>query len=255
MRLPSLLKLLCAFVFITSCATKKEILYFQDSGNIPEEVVRQMTQIQVNDILNITVKTIDPEAAAPYNRTDAASGGNSNNTTMLKLQGYLVRPDGTITFPILGDFSVLNMTTKEAQEYIIKLLVDGGHLKKPTVIVRIVNAKFTVLGEVKKPGTYEYDEETLTLPQALGLAGDLSINGVREDIRIIREVDGVRTVAQVDMTKTDWFTSPYYNIKQNDVIVVNQNGPAVKRAGYIPSIGGLMGAVSFIITLILLIQS
>ncbi|MGJ5642443.1 polysaccharide biosynthesis/export family protein [Formosa sp. S-31] len=253
MRIQSALKLLFSFVLITSCATKKEILYFQDYENIPEDVIRNMTRIQVNDILNITVKTIDAEAAEPYNRSNRTSGGG-NNTGMMKLQGYLVRPDGRITFPILGDIHVSNKTTKELQELIHDLLVDGGHLKQPTVIVRIINAKFTVLGEVKSPGTKEFDEETLTLPQAIGIAGDLQMSGVRNDIMIIREVNGVRTVGHIDMTKTDWFTSPYYNIKQNDVIVVNPNGPKVKSAGYISNIGGLMGAISFIITLILLIQ-
>ncbi|CDF80617.1 polysaccharide export outer membrane protein, partial [Formosa agariphila KMM 3901] len=249
----SFLKIFFCVLLVSSCATRKEILYFQDYENIPKDVIINSPKIQINDILSITVKSLVAEAAEPYNRNNGA--GSGNNTDMMKLQGYLVSPSGEITFPILGKLQVINKTTKELEDYIRNILIDGGHLKDPTVIVRIVNAKFTVLGEVSSPGTYDYDEETITLPQALGLAGDLSINGVREDIMIIREVNQVRTVAHIDMTKTDWFTSPYYTIKQNDIIVVNQNGPAVKKAGYISNVGGLLGMVSFIITLVVLLKS
>ncbi|QDO93707.1 polysaccharide export protein [Formosa sediminum] len=254
MKLFKLLSIILAFLFITACATKKEILYFQDYENIPKDVIFNTTKIQVNDILNITVKSLVPEAAAPYNRI-GSSTGNSNNSGALKQLGYLVSTEGNITFPILGTLLVKNKTTKELETYIRKILIDKGHLKDPTVIVRIVNAKFTVLGEVGSPGTYDYDEETITLPQALGMAGDLSIYGMRENVMIIREVDQVRTVGHIDMTKTDWFNSPYYFIKQNDIIVVDQNGPAVKKAGYITNYTGLFGVVSFALTIILLLQN
>ncbi|WP_159022683.1 polysaccharide biosynthesis/export family protein [Formosa sp. L2A11] len=254
MKLFRLLGIFLAFLFITSCATKKEILYFQDYENIPQEVILNTTKIQINDILSISVKSLIAEAAEPYNRVSSTSG-SANNTSALKQQGYLVSSTGEITFPILGKLQVINKSTKELEDYIRQILIQGGHLKDPTIIVRIVNSKFTVLGAVGHAGTYDYDEETITLPQALGMAGDLSINGVREDVMIIREVDQVRTVAHIDMTKTDWFTSPYYTIKQNDVIVVNQNGPAVKKAGYITNYTGLFGVVSFALTLILLLKN
>ncbi|WP_299778200.1 polysaccharide biosynthesis/export family protein [uncultured Formosa sp.] len=253
MKLFRLLGVFLAFLFATSCATKKEILYFQDYENIPEEVILNTTKIQINDILSISVKSLVSEAAEPYNRSNTT--GSSNNSDMMKLQGYLVSSTGEITFPILGKLQVKNKSTKELEDYIRQILIEDGHLKDPTVIVRIVNAKFTVLGEVGSPGTYDYNEETITLPQALGMAGDLSINGVREDVMIIREVDQVRTVAHIDMTKTDWFTSPYYSIKQNDIIVVNQNGPGVKKAGYITSLTGVFSVVSFALTLILLLNN
>ncbi|MBP1839097.1 polysaccharide biosynthesis/export family protein [Formosa algae] len=253
MKLFRLLGVFLAFLFLNSCATKKEILYFQDYENIPQEVILNTTKIQINDILSVTVKSLVPEAAEPYNRTNSTNG--TNNTNAMKQQGYLVSFTGEITFPIIGDIMVKNKSPKELEDHIRELLIKGGHLKDPTIIVRIVNAKFTVLGAVGSAGTYDYDEETITLPQALGMAGDLSINGVREDIMIIREVDQVRTVGHIDMTKTDWFTSPFYNIKQNDIIVVNQNGPGVKKAGYITGLTGIFSAVSFALTLILLLTN
>ncbi|WP_066221423.1 polysaccharide biosynthesis/export family protein [Formosa haliotis] len=254
MKINWFLNMLVVMLLCNSCSTKKEILYFQDNENIPQEVVFNTTKIQVNDILDIKVSSLNPEAAIPYNRvtTNQNSGAGAN---MLKLQGYLVSNEGNITFPVLGTLNVLNKQTIELEEYIKNILVEGGHLKDPTVIVRIVNAKITILGEVSKPGTYDYDEETITLPQALGLAGDLTINGKRENIMIIREENQVRTVTHVDMTKTDWFTTPFYRIKQNDIIVVNPNGPKVKSAGYINNVGSLLGMVSFVITLVLLIKS
>ncbi|WP_434037660.1 polysaccharide biosynthesis/export family protein [Formosa sp. 4Alg 33] len=254
MKLFRLVGLILFFCIINSCSTRKEILYFQDYENIPKDVINSSPKIQINDILSINVNSLIPEAAVPYNR-DVSSGGGSQITVPLKSIGYLVSSDGSITFPILGSIVATGKTTKELESDIRKILIDEGHLKNPTVIVSIINSKITVLGEVGKPGTITFEEETITLPQALGLAGDLTINGVREDVIIIREVDGVRTVGHVDMTKTDWFTSPFYTLRQNDVILVNPNGPAVKQAGYITSIGGLFGLVSFIITLVLLIKS
>ncbi|MFB9054521.1 polysaccharide biosynthesis/export family protein [Formosa undariae] len=238
---------------LNSCSTKKEILYFQDYENIPKDVINISPEIQINDILTINVNSLIPEAATPYNRN--VTTGRSQVAVSLKSMGYLVSSDGTITFPILGSIVATNKTTKELESYITRILVDEGHLKDPTVIVSIINAKITVLGEVGNPGTITFEEETITLPQALGLAGDLTYNGVREDIIIIREVNGVRTVGHVDMTKTDWFTSPFYTVKQNDIILVNPNGPAVKKAGYITNIAGVFGVVSFILTLVLLLKS
>src|SRR5690606_2279949 len=159
----------------------------------------------------------------------------------------------TIKFPVLGKIDVSGKTTTQLEEYLKQLLEDGGHLKNPVVIVRIVNSKVTVLGAVGSPGTYSFTEQNITLPQALGYAGDLNIKGVRHDILIIREENGVRSVGHIDMTQTNWFDSPYYWIKQNDVIVVDPNGPMVKSSGYITNIAGLLGVFSIILSTILLI--
>ncbi|MHA7943032.1 polysaccharide biosynthesis/export family protein [Formosa sp. 3Alg 14/1] len=256
MKLFRLLGLISFLVILNSCSTKKEILYFQDYENIPKDVINFSPQIQINDILSINVNSLIAEAAIPYNRNISSQGGaGSQEARPLKSIGYLVSSDGTITFPILGSITATGKTTKELESDITKILVNEGHLKNPTVIVSVINAKITVLGEVGSPGTITFEEETVTLPQAIGMAGDLTINGVREDILIIREVDGVRTVGHVDMTKTDWFTSEFYNLRQNDIILVNPNGPAVKQAGYITNIAGVFGVVSFILTLVLLIKS
>lgn len=212
--------------------------------------------IQVNDILKIDVGSLVPEAAIPYNRLSAAgAGGGSNGLSLMRLEGYLVSIDQTISFPILGEISVANKSIIELESELISRLVSGGHLINPTVHVRLLNAKVTILGEVNSPGVYSFTENNITLLQALGLAGDLSINGKREDVVLIRELDGVRTVAHFDLTQSDWLESPYYMLKTNDVLLVRQNETRIKSAGYIPSLGALLGVVGFTITTILLIQN
>ncbi|WP_053990057.1 polysaccharide biosynthesis/export family protein [Mangrovimonas sp. TPBH4] len=250
-----LLKGIILCLLISSCATKRQVLYFQDVDEVTKSLEYPNSTIQVNDLLKINVSALDPVAAEPYNkRTNTGMQSGGGNSNQVNMDAYLVSTEYTILFPILGYIDVRDKTTTELEKYITRLLVEGGHLKSPTVSVRIVNGKFTVLGEVGSPGIYSFNEQSITLTQALGMAGDLTIKGVREDIVVIREVSGVREVAHIDMTTTSWFNSPYYYIKQNDVIVVDQNYSAVKRAGIIGDLGALLGIVSFSISLALLLS-
>jgi polysaccharide export outer membrane protein len=241
-------------VLLSSCATKKEILYLQDidqRNNAP--VLYTESEIQPNDLLSIMVVTVNPETAQPYNLQNNNQGGGGGGGQMLQLQGYLVAPDYTINFPILGQLSVANMTTRQLADDIKARLETGGHLINPTVNVRLMNGKITVLGAVRSPGTINFTEQNITLLQAIGLAGDLSINGVREDVVLIRDEKGVQQITHIDLTKSDWMNGPYYFVRPNDVIIVNQNGPEVKRAGYIPNLGALLGFISAGITLTFLL--
>jgi len=249
-------KLLLYFVvasFLTSCATKKDILYFQDVQlDSKSSVYYTVPKIQVNDILSISVSALNVEATSVFNpqlsNNSAGQGGEQ-----LKLRGYLVSAEGAITFPILGKIQVVGKTPIEAEELIKDTLISSGQLVNPVVSVRVVNGKITILGDISSPGTYSYLEQNITLLQALGMAGDLSLSAKRHDILIIREEDGVRTYGHIDMTKTDWFNSPYYYIKQNDIIYINPNGPKIKSAGYITNITGLISLGFTAFTLIVLL--
>jgi len=252
------MKKIISFAFLLlvliSCTTKKDILYFQDIKDKPQtEVIYTQNKIQVNDILTITVSAINSDSALPFNSKfyNVASTNNSENS--MKLNGYLVTNKGDISFPVLGNIQVLGKTTNEIEDLIEKILIDQGQLSNPTVIVRLTNAKITILGDIGNPGTYPYYEQNLTLLQALGYAGDLSIFGKRNDILIIREQDGKRTYGHIDMRKTDWFDSEYYYIKQNDIIYVNPNGPKIKSAGYITNLQGLLGLFIAGLTITLLL--
>lgn len=243
------------FLMISSCVTKKEILYLQDVDEYNKTALNyQDITIQPNDILKISVSALIPETAIPYNKT--APGQNQQNSLeVMKLEGYLVSFDRTITFPVLGLISVEEKTTTALEEYIKKRLNEEGHLLNPSVTIRILNAKVTVLGEVNQPGTYNFTEESITVLQALGYAGDLTIRGVREDVLIIREVDGVRNISHLDLTSANWLESPYYYVKQNDVIIVNPNNPKVKTAGFIGDIGALLALTTVILSSIILITN
>ncbi len=116
-----------------------------------------------------------------------------------------------------------------------------------------MNAKITILGEVGSPGTYDFYEENITILQAIGNAGDLTINGKRDDILLIRETDGIYTTARLDLTSAELLNSPYYYLKSNDVIMVNPNGPKVKSAGYIGNLGSLIGVASILLSTVILI--
>jgi polysaccharide export outer membrane protein len=245
--------LLIASLFIQSCASKKDILYYQNIQSNSQDNISYLTnKVQVNDILYIKVAALIAESAEPFNIQMSALG--NINIETYKIQGYLVSQKGTITFPILGDIKVADKSTEEIQDLISKMLNDNGYIKDATVSVRIINSKVTVLGEVKVPGTYSFDEQNISLNQAIGFAGDLTINGVRKDVLLIREINGTRTYVRLDLTSSDWFTGPYYYVKQNDVIIVNPNGPKVLTSGYLNNIGSIVGLLSFFVTVLLLLK-
>ncbi len=240
---------------LTSCASKKDLLYVQDAvENSTAEINYQTITIQPNDILKIDVETLIPEASRAYNQGSVGQNGLIPNLLILQLEGYLVTNEGTINFPSLGEISVINLTIHEVREKIKDELIKGGHLKNPRVFVRIVNTKITVLGEVTNPGTFAYTEQNLNFFQALGYAGDLTIKGKRDDIILMREVDGSRQITHVDITNTDFMQSEFYFLKPNDVIIVNPNKPRVTSSGYISDIAVLLSVASVVLSSIILLS-
>tara|TARA_R110000787_G_scaffold59922_3_gene135813 strand:- start:7010 stop:7774 length:765 start_codon:yes stop_codon:yes gene_type:complete len=246
---------LLLLVFLQSCKSKKEVLYMQDINAFNNTELKYTNpSLQPNDILKITVGALVPETAIPYNRINQ-SMAQTNTLEMMQLEGYLVSLDQTITFPILGAISVANKTIVQLETDLINRLESGGHLVNPSVNIRLLNAKVTILGEVKMPGTYTFTENNINLLQAFGLAGDLTINGERNDVVLIREIDGVRTIAHFDLTKSDWLESPYYLIKPNDVIMVNPNGSKVKSAGFFGNASSFVAIASLVLSTIILINT
>jgi polysaccharide export outer membrane protein len=240
-------------IVMMSCASKKDILYLQDADeNTQTKIIYQTPTIQPNDILKISVETLVPEAAVPYNR-GSGSGAIQNSIELLKLEGYLVSDESTINFPNIGKIEVANLTTEEVEMKIKRVLEDGGYLKNPAVTVRVINAKVTVLGEVNSPGTFTFTEQNITILQALGYAGDLTINGKRDDIIITRDVNGSRIISHIDLTSTNFMTSEFYFLKPNDNIIVNPNAPKVKQSGFIGNVGTALTVVSLALTVTLLL--
>lgn len=248
-----ILLLLTALLLLSSCASKKDILYLQDiDTNGVGAIAYQSATIQPNDILKITIESLSPEAALPYNKT-VTQEQRSANLQIMQLDGYVVSLNNNIVFPVLGSISTANKTTEELEGFIRHKLTSEGHLSDARVNVRLINAKVTILGEVNSPGTYNYTEQNMTLLQALGFAGDLTINGERKDILMTREVDGVRKVTHIDLTSAEFMNSEYYFIKPNDLIVVNPNNPKVKSSGFIGNVGTVATVISLVLSITILL--
>jgi polysaccharide export outer membrane protein len=208
---------------------------------------------QENDILKIDVTSLEMKASIPYNK--GVSGNMMmNSPDLMQLNGYLVSKNKTITFPVLGEISVDGKTTTDLENYLKQRLESEGHLLKPNVSVRLLNAKITILGEVRMPGTYTFTENNISLLQALGLAGDLTIDGNRQDIILIRVADGKRITTKLDLTSASWLNSSYQNIQPNDVIIVNPNSKKVKSAGLIGNISTVLSIASILLSTIILIR-
>lgn len=244
----------CLFIIFSSCASKKDLIYFQDADAHNQKLINYTTnKIQYNDILNIQITSRNPEAVIPYN-FDNTNFGRSNLIETLKFQGYLVSSDGTILFPTIGPIKVIGKTTRELEIHISKILEEGGHVKDALVNIKILNSKVTVLGEVTRPGTFTITEENITFLQALGYAGDLKINADRKNLLLIRDIDGVQVIEHIDLTKADLLSSSAYFMKQNDVIVVSPNNSKIKSSGYVGNIGTIVTISSIVLSTVILLS-
>ena len=237
-----------------SCSSKKDILYFQNNEKSTFDGKLLDQKIEENDILSVRINSKDIETSKIYNIDLTEAIDKTQQPQVLKYLGYLVNDLGEIKLPVLGTIKVSKMSIHELELFLTKRLVEEDHLTDPTVIVRVMNSKVTVLGEVKNPGTYNFDEKNLSLLQAIGLAGDLTINGKRNDVLLIRQENNVKTITHIDLTSTNWFESKNYYIKQNDVIVVNPNNAKIKSAGVIGNAGTFISLISLLLTGILLIK-
>ena len=206
----SLTFLVC--LFFESCVSKKQVLYVQDlNAKDVSEITFLQNTFQENDILKIDVTSLESKASIPYNK-NSSQGNVGNSLDLMQLNGYLVSSDKTINFPVLGEISVAGKTTETLENDLQIRLELEGHLIDPNVSVRLLNAKVTVLGEVNAPGIYTFTENNISFLQAMGLAGDLTIDGNRKDILLIRESDGQRTTTKLDITSASFLTSTYQNI-------------------------------------------
>lgn len=237
-----------------SCSSRKQISYIKDVPDSIESIINSKfykSIIQVGDVLKIEVQSVLPEAAIPYNKISSESV--SQNLQVLQLQGYLVKKDLSINFPVLGRIDVEGMTTDSLEKLISQKLNNEGHLVSPNVKIRKLNSKFTVLGEVRNPGTFSFLDEKLNVFQAIGYAGDLTIEAKRKDITIVRELNGVRIVKKINLNDSQLLDKPFYYIKNNDVILVEPNYSKVKSAGFIGSPQSIASISSLLLSITLLI--
>jgi len=203
----------------TSCVNQQKALYFagQRDGSFTTPAAPRLV-IQTNDLLSISVSSLNPEASAIFNQPNNASAGATATTTTAT--GYLVDGDGNIQFPFLGSIKAAGLTKDELKNKITKDLVDKKLLVDPIIGVRFLNFKVTVLGEVAHPTVITVPSEKITLLEALGLAGDLTIYAQRDNVLVIREEDGKKITHRLNLNSTELFNSPYYYLKSNDVVYV-----------------------------------
>lgn len=221
---------ICLLIFLiisfTSCVNIKKATSFH---NIPDSEFMMSDEslepiVKENDLLSISVTSLNPEATEVFNASNLSVTQTSTATgTTSQASGYLVDQEGFIRFPILGKIKAAGKSKQQLREEITGELVERKLLLEPIVDIRYLNYRVSVLGEVKNPSVVTIPSERVTLLEALGLAGDLTVYANRDNILLVREEDNVRKLVRLDLTSDEIFTSPYYNLKSNDIIYVEAN--------------------------------
>ena len=232
-----------------SCASPKKYVYFNQSELKSQAVNNFNPTLKTGDLLMINVYSSNIETSEPFNlplgNTNVRAGYANG---IAATSGYLINQNGDIDFPLLGKINLLNLSTIEASE-LIKSKLDS-YLSNPIVNIQIQNFKVTILGEVRNPGTFQIPNERITITEALGLAGDLTINGVRSNIILIRDNNGVKKEITLDITSKEILNSEYYYLSQNDVIYVTPNQAKINSSTMSSSYGMFISIASLLITTI-----
>jgi polysaccharide export outer membrane protein len=212
-----------------SCSSTKNVAYFQnsDSINLDSSKVLYDARIMPKDVLTITVSTTDADAAIPFNMTvpTPMTQGQRSSYSQALLQSYLVDNEGNVDFPIVGNLHVGGLTKSEAEKMIKAKIKPYMNAKEnPIVTVRMTNYKISVIGEVSHPGMYTVGNEKISILEALALAGDLTIYGMRNNVKLIREdATGKKSIHELNLNDANLINSPYYYLQQNDVVMVTPN--------------------------------
>ncbi|SFE03304.1 polysaccharide export outer membrane protein [Chitinophaga sp. CF118] len=211
----------CAF---SSCVSTKSSVYFHD---LPDTVMAPVAGnfepvIQKNDILQITVSSMNVEDAVIYNTPSMANIGGASSSGPQAV-GFLVSEQGFIQYPVLGQVKADGLTKSELTKYLHDQLEQRKLLVDPVVSIRFLNYRVTVLGEVTRPTVVNVGNEKITIMEALGLAGDITVFGKKENVLLIRDTDGVRTVKRLNLNSREIFSSPYYYLRSNDIVYVEPN--------------------------------
>ena len=219
-----------AVMLLSSCGSTKDVAYFQNAAQVDLSASKVLydARIMPKDELTITVSTTDPEAAIPFNMTVATTLTQNTRITSGsggQLQTYLVDNQGNIEFPIVGTVHLGGMTKLEAEQLIkSKIQPYMNANENPIVTVRMSSYKVSVLGEVTRPGSFTVSKEKVSILEALALAGDLTIYGVRDNVQLIREdASGQKAIYVLNLNDANIINSPYYYLQQNDIVYVTPN--------------------------------
>ena len=244
-------------IMILSCSSKKNILYLQDSNeNLSYDYTFEDYKIKVDDILKIdlitmiNLESIIPEAKLLNNSTNK----DITSRESMIFNGYQVNTSGNIIYPQLGEIKVAGKSINELRLLLSNLVENKLDIINPDIDIKILNLHYTILGEVSKPGRCEYIKNNLNLLEAIGIAGDLTINGERKEVKIIRSQNNQKNIISVDLTKSEILISEF-QIFSGDIIIVNPNTTRVKNAGIIGNSGTLLSLLSFLLSSIIVINN
>ena len=246
---------------LTACQSYKKVPYFQNV-EVVNEVEQQEklydAKIMPKDLLTIVVSCTNPELAIPFNLTVASNASLTTSTssfvtTQPTLQAYLVDNDRNINFPVLGELKLGGLTKRGAEQLIIDKL--KPYMKEiPIVTVRMVNYKISVIGEVTRPGTFTISNENVNLLEALAMAGDMTVYGLRDNVKLIREdANGKQQIVTLDLNKAETILSPYYWLQQNDIIYVTPNKAKARNSDVGNSTSLWFSATSILVSIVSLL--
>lgn len=260
MRYPIIPLLISFSLIFSSCSSKKEIVYFQGIEQLEglERNEKFQPIFEINDILQIDVSSLNPDVVAPFQMNmggtaggNIGSGSGSRSSGRGGSIGYIVDVDGNIQFPVLGKIKVAGKTRSEVQDNLTNVLREQ-YVKDAVVAIRLINFRVSVLGEAGSQTVVQVENERITIPELFASVGGITYNGQRDNIRVIRETDGVMSVGHVDMTSADVFKNPYFFLRQNDIVYVEPTYKQVKSAGWITSPMGIVSLGTTIFSLIVL---
>ena len=232
------------FLVLSSCASRKDVVYLQDTGNF-ETLVDDysfVTRFKIDDLVSIHVSSLNPEASAAFN----LFRGASENGFQPQQVDYLVDQAGEIDFPVIGKLKIVGLSPDELRVLLRDKLSD--YLKDPIINIRLRNFTITVLGAVNRPGTYPVNSEQVTILEALGLAGDLTIRGRRDNVLVIRDFDGTKIYTRINLTSKNMVKSSVYYLTQNDAVYVEPNQSGIKETSIDARASLYVSIISVLIT-------
>ena len=231
-----LLQFLCLCLILLSCNSHKKLVYLQDADfNTPVKIQDYPEiVIQPQDMLSIVITSKTPELALPFNLPLISYQGGGEMTptdgSQQRLLGYIVNKQGYIDFPVFGELHIAGKTRDQLALFIKEKLINENYISDPIVTVQFLNFKVYVLGEVRSPGSYDIKGDRVTILEALAMAGDATVYGKRENVKVTREKNGERIVYELDLRAANLFESPAYYLKQNDVVYVEPNKYKARQA-------------------------
>ena len=234
-------------LIISSCASKKDLVYFQGEQESHTKYEDYIPRIQSSDMLAISITAADIKATEPFNQQSVYQLNSAlQNNPYAKV--YTVDEQGYINYPIIGQIKVGGLTRTEAENELKSKL--SKYIVNPGVNINFTNFRISVLGEVTKPGNFTVPNERVSILDAIGMAGDLTINGVRSNIMVIREQNGQKQTYNVDLTSKDVLNSPVYYLAQNDVVYVEPNNAKISASKFTPNYSLWISVAGVIISVI-----